>query len=135
MISTACHAFGQQRVEPGQRARDELFLAGGPRCLDARQDAAAGPRDLLVGGTLKPHLEFVPRGCRPKTRWVWQSMRPGVIEPAAAIERPVGVAPGRQVAIGTHEDDTAVTGRDGAVLDQPEPGARRIQRRDPGVSP
>ena len=127
-------AFGQQGVEAGQRARHELFHAGGPRGLDARQDTAAGPRDLLVGGAPKPHLELV--GAMAAEDEVGMTIdEAGRHEAAAAVDHQIGIAPGRQVAIRTHEGDPSVARRDGAVLDDPEAGTRRIQRRDPGASP
>ena len=52
-------AFGDQRVEARQRCAHKLVLARRARRLDRGDDAAAGPRDLLIGGAGKPHLELV----------------------------------------------------------------------------
>ena len=54
------HALGEQRVEPGQggarraRPRSRARVAA-----HGRDDAAAGPRDLLVGRAREPQLELV----------------------------------------------------------------------------
>ncbi len=51
-------AFGKQRIDARQRQRQKLFLARLAGVANRRQDAAAGPRDLLVAGAFKAHLEF-----------------------------------------------------------------------------
>ncbi len=52
-------AFGDQGVETGERARDQLGLAGLARRAHRRDDAAAGAGDLFVTGARKPHRPLV----------------------------------------------------------------------------
>ena len=51
-------AFGQQCIEPRQRAGDELGLAGGARGAHRGKDAAAGARDGFVAHAVQPLFEF-----------------------------------------------------------------------------
>ena len=52
------HALGDQGVEAGQGGCDQLRLAGGACGAHGRDDAAAGPRDLLVARPCQPQLEL-----------------------------------------------------------------------------
>ena len=52
-------AFGDQRIEARQRLRDQFVLGRRARRLHGGEDAAAGARDLLVGGAGEPQLELV----------------------------------------------------------------------------
>src|SRR5258705_7115169 len=52
-------ALGDETIEARQAGVHEFVLGGGPRRLDGRDDAAAGARDLLVGGAGEPQLELV----------------------------------------------------------------------------
>lgn len=52
------HAFGGQRRQPRQALRGEARFAGRTRVAHRRGDAAAGARDVGIGGTLLPLFEF-----------------------------------------------------------------------------
>ena len=52
-------ALGQQRGEAPGGGGEERILARLARCLDGGEDAAAGPRDLLIGRALETKLELM----------------------------------------------------------------------------
>ena len=52
-------AFREQAIEAGQAHAHEIVLARSPRRLHGGDDAAARPRDVLVGGAGKAQFEFV----------------------------------------------------------------------------
>ena len=54
-----CDTFGDQRIEPRQRLRDQFVLGCGARRLHGGENAAAGARDLLVAGAGEAQLELV----------------------------------------------------------------------------
>ena len=103
-------AFRDQRVEPRQRLRDELVLARRAQRLDRRDDAAAGPRDLLVGRAGKPHLELV--GAVAGMDQMGVAVDQAGRDPAALAVDDLGAAAGRrQVRFRTGIDDPAVRAR------------------------
>jgi hypothetical protein len=53
------HAFGQEALQPAPRGRFELARRGRPRRPHRPGDAAAAPRDLLVGRAQQALLELV----------------------------------------------------------------------------
>ncbi len=52
------HPFGHQRIETRQAFGNQHLLARLPDLPDGGDDAAAGPGNLLIGGTGEPHLEL-----------------------------------------------------------------------------
>ena len=128
------HAFGDQRVEPRQALRDELVLARGARRLHGRHDAAAGARDLLVGGAGEAQFELVRAVARI------DEMRVAIDQAGrdpAAVERDalLRVPAGRQIRHRADEGDAAVLRGDRAALDYAETGTVRCKRRQAGVEP
>jgi len=127
-------AFGDQRVETRQAVRHKLVLACRARRLHGRDDAAAGARDLLVGGAGEPQLEFVRAIARVDQMGVAidQSRR----DPAP-VERDFlrRVPAGRQLGDRARERNAPVARGDRALLDQAEPGPAKCKRRQPGVEP
>ena len=128
------HALGDQVIEAGQGGGDQRVFVRRPGRLDGRHDAAAGARDLLVGGARQPKLELV----RPVARIdemrvaIDQSRRdPAAIELEAAL----GIEAGRQVGLRPGERDAAIEGRYGAALDRPDARSPGRQRCEAGVEP
>src|ERR1700692_342773 len=52
------HAFGEQRIQPAQRLREQFVFARGARVAHRRDDAAAAFRDVFVTHAFEPHREF-----------------------------------------------------------------------------
>ncbi|MEI9929097.1 MAG: hypothetical protein WDM89_00660 [Rhizomicrobium sp.] len=71
------YAVPRHRLRTRQRLRDELAFGRGACRAHGGKYSAAGARDLFVGCALRTHLHSVAR-LPAKTRWVWQSTRPGV---------------------------------------------------------
>ena len=109
-------AFGDQRVEARQRLRDELVLARRARRLDRGDDAAAGPRDLLIGRAGEPHLELVGAvaGIDEMGVAVDQAGRDPAAVAVDASRRRVAQRAGRS-RFRPGKDDPAVAGGDGAA--------------------
>jgi hypothetical protein len=117
-------ALGISASSRGRAAGDQLVLAGRAGRAHGGDDAAAGARDLLVGGAGQPQLELMG-AVAAKTRWVWQSIRPGSDPAAFAIDR---LAPPRRQArrfAGAGIDDAPVARGDHAVLDRAEAARAR----------
>ena len=52
-------ALGHEAFRPHRRRGQQRVEPGGPCCVDSGLDAAAGARDVLVGNTAQPLLEFL----------------------------------------------------------------------------
>ena len=125
------HPLGEQRVEAGERAGDQLGFAGGARGLHGRYDAAAGARDILVARALEPQFEFV---CSvPAVNEVGVAVdQPGRDPPAVAVDPFRGIE-GRRVGGGAGIGDRPVAAGDHAVLDVAQPLTRH--RREARIVP
>ncbi len=98
--------LGDQRVEAGQRAGDQIGLARGASRGHGRADAAAGPGDLLIGRAVEPHLELpgAVAGMDQMGVAVDQARR----DPAARAVDRLRRVEGRRVGGGAGIDDPAV---------------------------
>ena len=52
------HTLGNQRIDADKRTCQQRFLIRRARRSHRGDNAAASPRDFLIGRALKPHLEF-----------------------------------------------------------------------------
>ena len=115
-------AFGDQRIEARQRLPHQLVLARRAQRLDGRDDAAAGPRHLFVGGAGQPHLELVGAvaGMDEMGVAVDQAGR----DPAAVAVDDLGAGGSGRGKLGFRAgiDDPAAARGDRAVLDDAEAG-------------
>ena len=109
-------ALGDERVEAGQGGRDKLVLGGRARGFHRRDDAAATPRDLLVGGAREAQFELARAVSRvDKMRVAIDEARR---DPAAlAVDALSGF---RRACARPRVGDGAVLARNGAVLDDAE---------------
>ena len=121
-------------IEARQARAHEIVLARRPGRLHGRDDAAAGARDLLVGGAGEPQLEFVRpvAGIDEMGVAIDQAGR----DPAAVHGDAIGRIPtGRQFRHRTCKCDTAGRRRDCAALDDAQTTAVRREGGETRVEP
>ena len=112
------HPLGDQRVDPRQRAGEQLRLVRRPRRPHRRDDAAAGPRDLLVARALEPHLELARPVAAEDDVGVAVDQRRRHQPPAEVAHRaPAGPAAPRRPARPRRSRPSRTS--DGAGLDEP----------------
>ena len=127
-------AFREQSIEAGQARAHEIVLARRPRRLHGGDDAAARPRDLLVGGAGKAQLEFV----RPISGIdeVGVAIDQAGRDPASVHGDAIGRIPtGRQFRHRTCECNTAGRSRNCAALDNAQTTAVRREGGKTRVEP
>ena len=114
-------AVAHQRLDAPAGAGEKLVLALAACCTHGRDDAAAGARDLVVGGAGQPQLELVRAVAAIDD--VRVAIDQAGRDPAALAVDRLGRLEGRGIGLGTGIDDAAVRRRDDALLDNSE--ARR----------
>ena len=127
-------AFGQQRVEPGQRLGEELGFGARVGVADGREDAAAGAGDLLVRRARQPLFELTRAVAAENEVRVaiderWRDQPPlAVGHLRAGIDR-------RQIVRAPGEHDASVFDQDRAVFHDPETRFSLAEGRQSRVSP
>lgn len=111
-------AFGDQRIDARQGRRQQLVLARGPRRLHGRDDAAARPRQLLVGGAGQAQLELVRAVAAMDD--VGVAIDQARRDPAAGAIDNVGRRIGGRVGLRAGIDDVAAVRGDQALVDEAE---------------
>ena len=127
-------AFREQAIEARQARAHEIVLARCPRRLHRGDDAAARPRDVLIGGAGQAQLEFVRPipGIDQMGVAIDQARR----DPAAVERDAVARIPsGRQFRHRPRECNAASRGRDRAALDEAQPGPVGRERGQTCVKP
>ncbi len=129
-------ALGDERVEPFEGARGELFLARRPGGAHGRENAAAGARNLLIGRAFEAHLELA--GAVSPIDEMGMAIDEAGRDPAAlTIHNASGARANRerQLRLGARKNDSALPRRERALFDHAE--ARRVRRkgRETGVQP
>ena len=116
------HALGHQRIDARQGGSDQLVLAGGACRLHGRDDAAAGARQLLVGGARQAQLELVRAVAAVDD--VGVAVDQAGRDPAAVAVDHVGRGEGGGLRFRAGIDDGAVARGDQPLLDDAEAIAR-----------
>ncbi len=127
-------ALADQRIEPRQRACNQLGLGRLACCGNRRDDAAAGARDLLIARALQAKLELM-RAIAAEHEMGVAIDQAGRDPAAAAIDPLDGVRVHRKIRLRTRINDAAVARRDQPALDLAEIGAVAAHRGEPGVVP
>lgn len=111
-------ALGDQRIDARQGRRQQLVLARGPRRLHGRDDAAARPRQLLVGGAGQAQLELV----RPVAAMddVGVAIDQAGRDPAAGAVHDLGRRESGRLGLRAGIDDVAAATGDQAPVDEAE---------------
>jgi hypothetical protein len=127
-------ALGEQRVEPGQGALDQLCFAGGARRVHRRDDAAALACNRFVRDAGESHLELV--GAVAAVDEMGVAVDEAGCDPAAVAAHDVcGVEVGGRSCYGACVDDGSVAAGDEAIVDFTETGAIGGERREARVAP
>ena len=123
--------LGHQRGEALIGGGEERILARLARRLDGGEDAAAGPRDLLIGRALQSQFELMRPVAAIDEMGV--AIDQAGCDPASRAIDGLGCLKGGRLIARPGIDDAAVTGGDHAVLDRAiggiDPSRHRRQSR------
>ncbi len=126
-------AFGEQGVEARQGLRDQLVLGCGAGRLHGGEDAAAGTRDLLVGGAAEAQLELVRAVAAVDE--VGVAVDQAGRDPAAFEIDALGGFKRGLLGLRTDPGNAAILGGDGTAFDAADAAARGIERGDARIRP